>query len=73
MSALKIATAASGLALTASAFAYSQKQTTDFSQTAKTVSETGTPAGISQQGEKKKLPSEFFQFTIGGYKLGHGA
>ncbi|KAK3616767.1 hypothetical protein LTR56_025640 [Elasticomyces elasticus] len=68
-SALKITTAISGLAVFATAAAYSTRQTSDFSKNALAAAEQG--ASELTEAVKPKLPSHVFQYTRGDFKFGN--
>ncbi|TKA70176.1 hypothetical protein B0A55_05816 [Friedmanniomyces simplex] len=67
--ALKATTVLGGLAVFATAAAYSTRQTSDFSKNALAAAEhsaTEVSAVV-----KPKLPSNLFQFTMGDFKIGN--
>ncbi|KAK3069426.1 hypothetical protein LTR53_012231 [Teratosphaeriaceae sp. CCFEE 6253] len=67
--ALRVTTVLGGLAVFATAATYSTRQTSDFSKTALAAAEHG--ASEVSATIKPKLPSTFFEFTRGDFKIGN--
>ncbi|EMC99225.1 hypothetical protein BAUCODRAFT_146195 [Baudoinia panamericana UAMH 10762] len=70
--ALRLAPVFGALALVGAGASYSFRQPGDFTKNALAAAEFGAP-DVSAAAVKAKLPSNFFQFTLGNFKISNAS